>query len=291
MFETESSPSPNKGEVFGIGVDLRRGMAEENETESSQQTHSSSEDITNFLYQKKEQGVSGKDTEATQDAELTRATQEQNLNLTEESLIDILYRSMCMLRLGENISNLSNSSSFHFRDLGFMNDVAEALHYSSNGDGRGEDEYERRLDSVLKSYGFVRSTVQGDGDCLLTALALQIQILLQSDGVSMLTNHLSCIGLSPSTVVWEAVPKLRELMVAEWLANKDDYGLRNLCLNEDDILAYEESGVFGGALGDAVPLALSNVLQLPIVIFTSIENFPVIAIIVFGIHAARTRTL
>ena len=67
-------------------------------------------------------------------------------------------------------------------------------------------------------------------------------------------------------------------MVAEWLANKDDYGLRNLCLNEDDILAYEESGVFGGALGDAMPLALSNVLQLPIVIFTSIENFPVIAI-------------
>lgn len=120
--------------------------------------------------------------------------------------------------------------------------------------------------------------MQGDRDCLLTALALQIEILLQSDGVSMLTNHLSCIGLSPTTPASEAVSKLTELVVAECLANKDDYGLCNLCLNKDDIFAYEESCVLGGALGDAMPLALSNVLHLPIVIFTSIENFPVIAI-------------
>lgn len=152
LIETESTLSTNKGEVFGIGIDLRRNMSEENKTESSQQTHSSQEDITNVLYQKKEQGVSGKDTEATKDAELTRPTQEKNFNLTEESLIDILYQSMCMLRLGENISNLSNSSSFHFRDLRFMNDVAEALHYLSNGDGWRGDEYERRLNSVLKSW-------------------------------------------------------------------------------------------------------------------------------------------
>lgn len=83
--------------------------------------------------------------------------------------------------------------------------------------------------------------MQGDRDCLLTALALQIEILLQSDGVSMLTNHLSCIGLSPTTPASEAVSKLTELMAAECLANKDDYGLCNLCLNEDDIFTYEES--------------------------------------------------
>ena len=74
----------------------------------------------------------------------------------------------------------------------------------------------------------------------------------------------------------QAVSKLRKLIVAEWLENEDYYGLRNLCLNEQDIISYEENGVFGGALGDAMPLALANVLRLPMILFTSIANFPVV---------------
>lgn len=262
------SISADKGETFGIGIGKKMHIAEENESETSQQTNISQEDIMNILYQKIEHDVR-KDEET---------TQEQDVNLTEESLSYILYRSISMLRLGEKICNLSKSSSFNFRDLGFMDDVVKALHCALGSDGSGGDEHERRLESVLKSKGFVKFPVQGDGDCLLTASFLQIQRLLHSEGVSMLSNHLNCIGLLPTTDISEAVPKLRKLMVAEWLENEDDYGLRNLCGNEHDIFEYEESGVFGGALGDAMPLALANVLHLPIVIFTSIANFPLITV-------------
>ena len=67
-------------------------------------------------------------------------------------------------------------------------------------------------------------------------------------------------------------------MVSEWLQNEEYYGLKNLSENEQDILAYEKPGVFGGGLGDAMPLGLANVLRLPIVMFTSIRNFPLVAI-------------
>ena len=63
-------------------------------------------------------------------------------------------------------------------------------------------------------------------------------------------------------------------MVSEWLQNEEYNGLKNLCENEQNILAYEKPGVFGGGLGEAMPLGLANVLRLPIIMFTSIRNFP-----------------
>lgn len=234
-------------------------------------TNSSPVNVMNILYQLRGQNVS-------KDVETTETPQEHNIPLTEESLTEILYRGICMLRLREMISNLSKSRTLHFRDLGFMDDVAKALHCASDNDGNRGGEDERRLESVSKSYGFVKCPVQGDEDCLLAALFTQLERLLHTEGVStILANHLPCIGLLPTTVILrsEEVVKLRKLMVAEWLGNESEYGLRNLCMNEQEILEYEESGVFGGALGDAMPVALANVLHLPIVIFTSIDNFPV----------------
>ena len=42
---------------------------------------------------------------------------------------------------------------------------------------------------------------------------------------------------------------------------------------------FENRGFFDCELGNATPLALANILQVPLVIISSIENFPVIPII------------
>ncbi|KAL9987456.1 hypothetical protein ACROYT_G001769 [Oculina patagonica] len=238
----KSLHTENDGETFGIGID-RKNVTGENEAKAFQSTECNSGDVMNILFHIREQNSSHNRDES----EPCQAPLQHSVPLDEEYLTDILYRSVCMLRIGETISNLSKSNSFKFRDLGFMDDVLKTLHAS----------------------------VQGDGDCLLTASFLQLPRLLHSD---VLLNHLSRIGLTPSTDSSQTVLKLRKLIVAEWLENEDYYGLRNLCLNEQDIISYEENGVSGGALGDAMPLALANVLQLPIVLFTSIENFPVVVV-------------
>ena len=259
----------NKEESFGIGID-RKKVTGKNEQNAFQPTDCSSGDIMAILYQRREQNL----TKNRDESQAHQDPLEHNDPLDEECLSDILYRSMCMLRTGETIANLSKSNSFNFRDMRFMDEVLKTLH-ASGSDGNGGGEHQRRLDSVLKSYGFKRCPVQGDGDCLITASFLQLSRLSHSD---MLFNHLSCIGLTSTTIMSQAVPKLRKLIVAEWLENEDYYGLRNLCLNEEEIISYEDNGVFGGALGDAMPLALANVLRLPIVLFTSIENFPVVVV-------------
>lgn len=69
---------------------------------------------------------------------------------------------------------------------------------------------------------------------------------------------------------------LRELLVHEWLCNQCEY--QPFFLDIDDLetecVKYLECGIFSSALGDAMLFGLSNVLHLPIVVFTSAENWP-----------------
>ena len=69
-----------------------------------------------ILYQRREQTL----TKNRDESQAHQDPLEHNDPLDEECLSDILYRSMCMLRTGETIANLSKSSSFNFRDMGFM---------------------------------------------------------------------------------------------------------------------------------------------------------------------------
>ena len=264
-----SPPTASEKENFGIGIN-KRNVTDENGGNAFQTTDSSSEDIMVILYKQREHNS----TKTRDDSQERREPIDDSVALDEDCLSDILYRSLCMLQIGETISNLSKSNSFNIRDLGFMDDVLQTLHASDSNENEG-GENQRRPDSVLESYGFARCPVLGDGDCLLTASFLQLLRLLHSE---TLLNHLSCIGLTPTTAISIVISKLRKLIVAEWLENEDYYGLRNLCLNEQDIISYEENGVYGGALGDAMPLALANVLRLPTILFTSIENFPVVVV-------------
>ena len=94
------------------------------------------------------------------DSQERRGPLDNNVALDEDSLRDILYRSLCMLRIGETISNLSKHNSFNFRDLGFMDEVYKTLHASGSEENEG-GEHQRRLDAVLNSYSFIRCPVQG----------------------------------------------------------------------------------------------------------------------------------
>ena len=70
---------------------------------------------------------------------------------------------------------------------------------------------------------------------------------------------------------------LRELLIHEWVTNKSEYQpsfegtVHNL---EFEAMQYLQPGVYSSVLGDDMLLGLSNVLCLPIVVFTSIESWP-----------------
>ena len=128
-------------EVFGIGINQRRVISEENEQNTCQPLTSNSEDLLNFLYDKKEH-------RASQNEEEDDQTKEHDITL-DNNLVDILYRSVCMFNLAEDISSLTKSNSFEFRDLSFMDDVLKGFPITTpNKDEKHGDEHESRLKTV-----------------------------------------------------------------------------------------------------------------------------------------------
>jgi hypothetical protein len=72
---------------------------------------------------------------------------------------------------------------------------------------------------------------------------------------------------------------LRELVVNEWIVNQNDYRefFQDIDL-ECEIERFRRSGEFAGALGDALPMGMANVLNMPILILTTVHNMPIVSV-------------
>jgi len=73
---------------------------------------------------------------------------------------------------------------------------------------------------------------------------------------------------------------LKRLVVDEWLTYPDSYKsfLTGGQAFEDEAKAFLNDDHFATDLGNSMPLAMANVLCLPIVIMTPMENLPVLPI-------------
>ena len=74
---------------------------------------------------------------------------------------------------------------------------------------------------------------------------------------------------------------LRGLMVSELLENRatyDGYITNNEVEYEEQVKNFKQIGVYSGEIGNVMALSLTNVLRVNMVLFTSMENFPLIPI-------------
>ena len=96
-------------------------------------------------------------------------------------------------------------------------------------------------------------------------------LLSTHDTSCSVKNHLSATGIVQSMTVQEIAAVLCMLVVNEWRGNQADEYKNFLHADFDyyqQVRNYKEAGYFGGALGDPMPIAMSNVLQMPLVIIT-----------------------
>lgn len=94
-------------------------------------------------------------------------------------------------------------------------------------------------------------------------------------------NQLSSLGLTADMEITELANALRELVVEEWTGpNAEEY--MNFIDSEvnfySEVSKYRTPGYFHGPLGDLMPIAMSNILNLPMCIITSESHTPVISI-------------
>ena len=91
-----------------------------------------------------------------------------------------------------------------------------------------------------------------------------------------LIQHLKNKGVTKHQSAENIAMQLWNLVVAEWLTNSAHYfhPIDNTCDFTVEATRFLASGHFAASLGDAMPLAAANALQIPMVLITSVENWP-----------------
>lgn len=133
----------------------------------------------------------------------------------------------------------------------------------------------------LQGFGLTHVPIKGDGNCFFSAVAFHLSVLLSSPSLSdELSRHLPSIGIMPTMNASEISIALRILVVDEWNRNADEY--MNFLPDSSnyfrEVANYRVSGYFGGPLGDLMPLAMTNVLGIPLAIITTESHTPIISV-------------
>lgn len=90
-----------------------------------------------------------------------------------------------------------------------------------------------------------------------------------------LTSH----GIHNSMELLLLAAKLRQLVVDEWRSHQEDYEgyvVGNNIAQQIDL--FLRDGFFNSELGNTMVLALANVMGMPIIIFSSILQYPIISV-------------
>ena len=123
----------------------------------------------------------------------------------------------------------------------------------------------KRLTELASTWGFDIVEVTGDGNCLFTAVAMQLQQMmsLNAHNESLLMSHLAeQMGIDTSTSINDIGSILRSKVVQELKGERVDFYQSFL---PSDVNFFSEadrfiqSGTFSGPLGDLIPLAIANV--------------------------------
>ena len=143
---------------------------------------------------------------------------------------------------------------------------------------------EKHLDGLLERYGFKRKEVPGNGDCCFLAVSNGIESFLQDVTQETICSHFRSLGFFIGQSVEERVALIRSLVVQEFLGeHSKDYSMflvnSSEELYEEMALSFLNSGYFDCELGNGMLLALANVLNCTIIVFTSIDSYPVIPIV------------
>ena len=137
-----------------------------------------------------------------------------------------------------------------------------------------EQIHTNRLSDTLEACNMQKHVVDGDGNCCFSAVAFSLVT-----NFPLLSDHQQCFlrtsGLDLLADMNTLALQLRQLTVAEWIEHPFLYEgfLSDVCIQEE-APKFLVPGYFYGDLADTMLTALSNTLQTPIIVFSSIACHP-----------------
>lgn len=204
---------------------------------------------------------------------------------TDESLpskqdsMSLLLQAITNYYIFQHLSTLSKTCTVD-SCIFFTSFLSMATKYSKTlNQELTSQEHDELLQRTLQQWNFRKISVPGDGNCLFTAIAYNL-VNRARDNDEPILNRLQLLSNTPNRLeISEIAKELRLLVVKEWLGENSEYYQGFVTADiAKHAHQYLESGEFAGDLGDLMILTLSNILHIPITIFSNIPNLGVICI-------------
>ena len=203
-------------------------------------------------------------------------------SLNHSTVIDIINRAQLSMATFQSLVNLSKSGTeISHRHFSYLNTSITLFYNGEFNMDRDNNECDNRIDNILKSWSMSRERIAKDEDCCFRAVARNICKLTETSRINshVYENlaHLGLVNLSEEHLT----NRLRALTVSEWSGeNRKRYESFLTTDNfDEEVERFTHKGYFTGELGNLMVLAMANVLKMPIVIFSSLENYPTIPIL------------
>ena len=151
------------------------------------------------------------------------------------------------------------------------------MHCSASSQDTEEQAHHQRLSNILLACNLHMHKIAGDGNyCFSFSLS---KIISQMNDQSKEFLRQKGIEFEASTDINNIAMTLRQLSVQEWLNNSYRYEPFLCGVNiKEEAPKFLDRSTFQGDLGDTMLMCLSNVLQMPIVVFSSLSYHPIFCI-------------
>lgn len=209
-----------------------------------------------------------------------------DFKLENEEVKEILDRATNLASVVESLTKTNGGNrAFNTNHVNLMSNPALFAFGSCVNKTAEQEESIERLESTLTSYNmeFVKSPP--DGDCLFTSTIFGLKQIVSSRKYQSYTAYLQNLKLCFDADLATNVLQLRNLLVTEWLENAREYEkfVTTQQMSFQELAqSYKKPGVFAGELGNIMATGLANVLQINVVLFTSMRRMETLPIVPRG---------
>ena len=196
-------------------------------------------------------------------------------------IANVIQQALNFSRLSNHLKEIKGAETSLSRSASHLVHLKNILCLFSSIESNSAKPSEGDLDEFLASNNMQRVKVPGDGNCFFVSLAIMIKQQLEK---GILTaegrTRLQQLGViqGENFEINHIASALRHVIVNEWLSNPSSYEpfLTSGQDYETEANLFLQDGHFASELGNSMPLAASNALCLPIVVFTAMLNFPLL---------------
>ena len=199
----------------------------------------------------------------------------------QEKCIAILQHSLSLYKVLEQVKTMWSAKPINVLKIPFLYQQNIITHQSASNlqTFTGRVDECPSMQSIATAFGLQIVPVSADGNCFFRSVAFQILQVMHFDCSAELSRHLQNLGISAEATTEDLQLLLRALLVEEWINNRDEYqSFIDPLEFESEVRRFRRNGELAGPLGDALPLGMANVLNIPLVIFTTVHNMPIIPV-------------